>query len=191
MSCIIAVKHENGYYIAADSKVSQGDYSINEMDYHHKIFKKKDMVFAVIGNTSFAQRIKHELIIKNVDKDFSFDEEYIYENIIPQLREFAEENAFSIFIAYKEKCFTIDTSLCVIEIKNYYTEGSGCSLAEGALDVLINIYDANKIDAIRQAYKIVINRIQTVGFPVCIYDSNSCKPIICIHDSNSCKHTEI
>lgn len=175
MSCIIAVRHNDGFYIAADSKVTQGSYSVNEMDYKNKIFSKNGIVFAVIGNTSFAQRIKYELSVPmDIDKE-PFNEEFVYKHIVSQLRDFAEQDNFNVYVAYKNKCFAIENSLCVMEVDEFYSEGTGCSLAEGALEVLIHIDKCNQIDAIRHAYRIVINRMTTVGYPICIYDTRTGK----------------
>ena len=190
MSVVVAIKDGNKVYMGADSQSTLGSTRITLRNpNNYKIWKVVDSnncLMASVGNKRDANIIR--LIPGLVDEydefskrvNYKFVVKYIVPCIVKELKKagFIKDEAYidcinsEYLFAYKDKLFSIGRDLCVLEINDYVTIGSGSPEAVGSLlstegeDPKTRIIKAIKASAANDIY---------VDYPIILTDTESTK----------------
>lgn len=155
MTCIIGYidRKNKKTYMASDSAFTSGNHVSNPKN-AIKIWKSKENENILIGASGLMKSIglarsalkfpTEEELLKDGE---TFDESYIYKNIISKIKKIYDDNDINymedpcyFLVAYKDSLFEIEFNLGVLEHKeDYCSIGSGSQYAYGALDVLVDL----------------------------------------------------
>jgi ATP-dependent protease HslVU (ClpYQ) peptidase subunit len=159
MTCIVVYKSkvDNCIYLASDTQIS----SWRKHEGCEKILKKsEDFYIGVCGNVSI-QRVLHNWWTPIMEGKMSRKEiiDFVMGEVISNLLRYLDENKVAevdknvvsmegnILIVYKGIMFSVDGMGGCSVIKDFYTTGSGASLALGYLEAVHNskILDIEKV----------------------------------------------
>lgn len=166
MTTIVAVQHKNGFVVAADSQITDGDRPFISKDVP-KISKVGQYVIAGAGVSRYCDIIQFGWTPPVYDGSDEYT--FLVSKFIPEMRKAHEEtgytlkddDSFQFIVGLNNKLFYITNDYSVIRTNTgIYGVGSGSLYAIGALFAGANIKEAVQI-----AIKLDINsggRIQIV-----------------------------
>ncbi len=120
----------------------------------NNLIKKED----VLDMTYVVKVIKHKIVQALLDAEF-----------IDVSNDYIEKISSSFFIVNRDKAFSIETDLSVIEIEDYAAHGAGKYMATGSLASTVG---EPAMDRIKKALKASCNNIY-VDFPVYVVDTKT------------------
>lgn len=157
MSVVLALKTGNKVWLATDSQVTRGGEKKLITDPScFKIWKPKfhnNLIMGGVGalrdlNIISTVDIWFDEKIVNGSREELFDLTFVdvVRDIAPkihaELKSFDSHNKSAFILAYKDKCFQIDTDGCVVQLTNdgdWTAIGSGDTIAEAAYGVLYDL----------------------------------------------------
>ena len=198
MSVVVAIKEGKKIYIGADSQSTSGSTRFtlrNPNNYKiWKVIDSNNCLMACVGNKRDANVVR--LIPDIVDEfdefskrvNYKFVVKYVVPTIVRELKKagfIKDENYIeclnsAFLFAYKDKLFLINNDLCVLEIDDYVSIGSGAPEAirsllstegEEARTRIIKAIKASAANDIYVDYPIVLSDTETTKFEIIAEDT--------------------
>lgn len=145
MSVIVAIKDNNRIVIGVDVRMSCSETYIDSYKRRPKALhlnNSKDIVVGAVGNAGLVDILRQQLLEYETNDLYKIDRPYIVKYIIPALIRNVRDYDMTdkegkmdgaLFLAIKNKAFSISGNYVVDEILTYYAEGSGREAALGSL----------------------------------------------------------
>jgi ATP-dependent HslUV protease subunit HslV len=157
MSTIVAVRKGKTGVMASDSLFTQGSLKVspNVKVNHQKVYKVRDSFVGFAGWTAVTQVFEHMLdkypkkidfsSRKQVFKTFLFLHSKLKSDYFLETKERdnqpVESSHWDILILTPSTIYSVQSYREVVECRNYWAEGSGISVALGALHATYEMYD--------------------------------------------------
>ena len=182
MSVVVAKKTKNGFMIGCDSQCTQGQVKGKAT----KIFRVKsneEIVCGVVGS------LRDLNIFATLETLFSseatrreiIDLEHIITNVVKKLKDKLKEEgrlllekgegecmASAIMIAYKDKCWVIESDFAVTEVDDFDAIGAPSEFATGAYEMLADNKEMADEEKVLKIIKATIKRTIYVDYPIYI-----------------------
>ena len=183
MSVNIVLKDKNRVYLAVDSQATRGGSKFIQTNLNNikmwKVNGADSCYIAHCGDLRDACIVRTMNNLVNTDMiDFEYVVTSIKHDIVQKLINaeyvdvsggYIKDIPSSFFIVHKNKAFSIETDLSVIEIEDYDAHGSGKYMATGSLASTVG---EPAMDRIKKALKASSNNIY-VDFPVYVVDTKT------------------
>ncbi len=189
MSVVLAIKENGKVWLAADSQATRGDEKMLLTDPNNfKVWRPKMHEHLIMGGVGTLRDLN---IVSTVDVWFdeytvvgsqltAFELEFaeVVRTIVPALQNEMTSNGghckSSFFLAYKDKCFSIDADGCVVELYHegdWAAIGSGDTVAEAAYAVLHDIESISTKEKIIRAVGQSCEQDLGVNYPILIMNT--------------------
>ena len=188
MSVNIVLKDKDRVYLAVDSQGTCGDRRVTQTNLNNiKMWKVDGATSCYIshcGNIRDACVIRtmHNLVDENENVDFNYVVKNVKRKIVQELidsdyldvsNDYIDTISSSFFFVYKDKAYSIETDLSIVEVDNYEAHGSSRYIATGSLASTVGL---DPITRIKRALIASTNNIY-VAFPVYVVDTKTNKMI--------------
>jgi len=193
MSVNIVLKDVDRIYLAVDSQTTSGSTKIIQRNPNSiKMWNVDGIDSCYMSHCGLRRngsliRTIDGLIDENDNIDFAYVVKNIKRKIVQTLIEaefidisnnYIDKIESELFFIYKDKAYSIENDLSVVEIEDYYAHGSG---RYNALGSLASTVGEPAMDRIKKALKASCNNIY-VDFPVYVVDTKTNK-IITINEA--------
>ena len=189
MSTVLAYKDGDKVWLAADSQATKGDQKILITDPNNfKIWRPKmhqNLIMGGIGTLRdlnivstvdvwFDEKISTGSMVEDYELNFSEMVRTIVPSLQSEITSLGGHNKSSFFMAYKDKCFSIDPDGCVIELysdNDYAAIGSGEVVTEAAFSVLHDLELISTKEKIVRAVGQSCEQDLCVNYPILIMNT--------------------
>ena len=184
MSVNIVLKDKNKVYLAVDSQATRGGSKFIQTNMNNiKMWKVEGIDSCYMAHCGDMRdacivRCMDDLFNSGANIDFNYIVSNVKHKIVQALidaeyinvgDDYIEKIPSSFIIVYKNKAYSIETDLSVIEIEDYDAHGSGKYMATGSLASTVG---EPAMDRIKKALKASSKNIY-VDFPVYVVDTKS------------------
>jgi len=143
MTCIVAIKTNEGVYFGCDTMVTCGHVKFS---CETKVFQNSHFIIGVAGSARLSQILQYNYKPSIIKKKQPIDN-YIYEKMIPDLIKILETSKFlgfdngcasfggsSILFSLKNEIYSMDSMFSTLKcLDSFYAIGSGNEVALGVL----------------------------------------------------------
>lgn len=148
-TCIVGIEHKGTVWVGSDTLATNGSEKLVLAD-AGKVFKiGEDILVGVAGDIRVRDVIRYDVTAPERTDAEDDDQRYLVRCLIPELRlrlreagaiwseNGSEQAEFSILLGYRGHLYILDDDFSVLRgADGYYSVGSGCEYALGALTVV-------------------------------------------------------